>query len=93
MKTPLIPHIGIDFQTSPNVRITCFQLCTPRPGRKVDPANPMPSELLAIACVDLNQYGELERCHVAPAYYHREAAIIRLARKTQAKHKPQKFHV
>jgi hypothetical protein len=81
VKTKLVPWVGLDFEESKNIRLTCFQLC--EAGPEYSPADPLPRGLVAVACVDLNQHGELERFYSSPRYRHRETAIIRLARRHQ----------
>lgn len=81
-KQKLIPIIGIDFIDTHGHRNTCFQLCTPKStGQGIE----------AIACVDLNTSGEVERTAFSKAMKPREYGIIRLARKYQARSIPQQF--
>ena len=87
MKQEFIPHIGLDFEESNGTRTTCFQLCV---RRKATPENPV-SGLVAVAMVDLNHNGEVERFHCQAALKRREAGIVRLARKYQSRSIPQRF--
>jgi len=84
MKTKYIPWIGLDFIYGPQMRTNCFQLCIARESTNPHPA----AKLVAVATVDLNQNGKIERFTATPELSRKKSAIIRLARIHQRKNTP-----